>query len=45
MDGMEPYLIVEGASLSKPPTLLREDFPYEKDMMEMYVNSIHYQLW
>jgi len=39
---MEPYLIVEGAFLSRPLVFLK--FSYWKDRMEMNVNSTQYQL-
>jgi len=45
MVGIERHFLVERMSLTKPPTFLREKYPYQNDYMEMYIKSIHYQLW
>jgi len=42
---MEKTLIAKGASLTRPPTFIKEHFPYWKDKIDIYVKSTHYQLW
>jgi len=37
--------IVEGASLTRTLGFTREDYPYGKDRMEMYIMFNHYRLW
>jgi len=45
MAGMERKFNSKGASLIRPLMFLGKDCPYWKDKMEMYIKSIHYQLW
>ena len=36
--------IMEGKSLTRTPSVIGKDYPYQKDRMEMYIKSNHYRL-
>jgi len=42
MVGKEGYLMAEGASLTRPPTFLGENYSYLKDKIKMYMHIISY---
>ena len=37
--------INEGSSMNKPPAFSGDDYPYQADMIEMYIKSTQYRLW
>ena len=37
--------IIEGTSLTRPPSFTGEDYLYWKDKMEMYIKSTQYRIW
>ena len=36
--------ITKGASLTRPPGFAEENYPYQKDIMEMYIKSTQYEI-
>ncbi|KAG4921741.1 hypothetical protein JHK82_050688 [Glycine max] len=44
-DNNNSQFIVEGASLTRSPGFTREDYPYWKDKIEMYIKFNPYKLW
>ncbi|RDX89686.1 hypothetical protein CR513_28557, partial [Mucuna pruriens] len=45
MINLEAQFILEKASLTRPPTFTRKDYPYLRDRMEMYIKSTQYNIW
>ena len=37
--------IAKGASLTRSLGFIREDYPYRKDRMKMYIKPTQYKLW
>ncbi|RDY08762.1 hypothetical protein CR513_06992, partial [Mucuna pruriens] len=41
MENLDAQFIPKGASLIRPPSFTKEDYPYWRDKMEMYIKSTH----
>ena len=44
-DNNSSQFIVNGASITRSPCFTRQDYPYWKDKMEMYIKSTQYRIW
>ena len=45
MEDNHHQFITDGASLTRPPGLAREYYPYWKDKRKMYIKSTQYRIW
>ena len=45
MTDNQHQFITKGESLTRPPSFIGEDYPYQKDKMNMYIKSTQYKIW
>ena len=45
MSNLVPYILSEGQSIIRPPFFNGENYPYWKERMRIFIQSIDYAIW